>query len=42
MKSKNNPKTLWLINFSIMFVLLTATLTPQEVKLLLFTLIANF
>lgn len=42
MKSKNNPKTLWLIGFSAMFILLVATLAPQEVKLLLFTLIANF
>lgn len=37
-----SEKTLWIIGFSLMFILLTATLTPQEVKLLLFTLIANF
>ena len=30
------------IGFSAMFILLAATLAPQEVKLLLFTLIANF
>ena len=42
MKSKNNPKTLWLIGFSVMFILLVAALAPQEVKILLFTLIADF
>jgi len=42
MKSKNNPKTLWFIGFSAMLILLAATLAPQEVKLLLFTLITDF
>ena len=42
MKSKNNQKTLWIIGFSVIFILLVAALVPQEVKLLLFTLIADF
>lgn len=37
-----SEKILWIIGFSLMFILLTATLTLQEVKLLLFALIANF
>ena len=39
MKSK---KTCWIVGISVMSILLSAILTPQEVKLLLFTLIVNF
>jgi hypothetical protein len=42
MESKNNQKTLWIIGLSVMLILLAAALTPQEVKLLLFTLISDF
>lgn len=39
MKSK---KILWIVGFSVILILLAAALAPQEVKLLLFTLIADF
>ena len=39
MKSK---KTCWIVGISVMLILLSAALAPQEVKILLFTLIADF
>jgi hypothetical protein len=39
---KNNKKTWWIIGLSVLVVLLAVTLAPQEVKLLLFTLITDF